>query len=104
MPIVLFPLQKGQRLTEAIHPPWLLQTPPAERLPRPPGVGRPTEGLTGPPAQTLPAFCAGSLLPLIPKLAKAARQRRFLSQCARESRGGVNQGQLCQFLTYTTRP
>lgn len=33
MVIVLFPLQKGQRLIEAIYPSWLLCTPPAELFP-----------------------------------------------------------------------
>ena len=56
----------------------------------PPGpVGSPTEGLAGSLPQTCPAFCAGSLLSLIPQLAKGARQRRFLSVQKKAGEGWI---------------
>lgn len=62
MVIVLFPLQKGQRLIEAIYPSWLLCTPPTELFPGPGGQA-PRGADRRPPPWTLPVlalFCLSS--------------------------------------------
>lgn len=73
----MLPLHKGQRLTEAIRP--FLASPDTSRWPG---------GLSPQWRRHVlcfilsQAFGPASLQPLIPKLAKGARQRRLCSECA----------------------
>lgn len=78
----MFPLHKGQRLMEAIHPFWAsLDTS------RWPGGLSPQWGRRVLCFMLSQAFGPASLQPLIPKLEKGARQRRLCSKCAEKSRG-----------------